>query len=134
MTRQRKVILDVLQQNRTHPTADKIYEIVRRILPHISLGTVYRNLEILAERGLITKLELAGTPKRFDGDIIKHYHVRCIRCHNIGDVFISPPVTTFSGNDTENGFEVLGHRLEFFGICPECKQESKSHKKMTRKE
>ena len=61
MTRQRRVILEALRGTTSHPTADEVYEMVRRRLPRISLGTVYRNLEILSGEGLVAKLEMAGT-------------------------------------------------------------------------
>ena len=67
MTRQRRVILEELRKVKTHPSADEIYEIVRKRLPRISLGTVYRNLEILSESGDIQKLEPGCSLKRFDG-------------------------------------------------------------------
>jgi Fur family ferric uptake transcriptional regulator len=69
MTRQRKVILEELRNVDTHPSADEIYEMVRKRLPHISLGTVYRNLEILSETGAIQKLELGCAQKKFDGKV-----------------------------------------------------------------
>ena len=80
MTRQRAVILEELRKVKTHPTADELYSIVRERLPRISLGTVYRNLDFLADTGEIRRLEAAGTTKRFDGDISWHQHVRCIHC------------------------------------------------------
>ena len=86
MTRQRAVILEELRKVKTHPTADELYSIVRERLPRISLGTVYRNLDFLADTGEIRRLEAAGTTKRFDGDISWHQHVRCIHCGRIGDV------------------------------------------------
>ncbi|MBU0769673.1 MAG: transcriptional repressor, partial [Proteobacteria bacterium] len=72
MTLQRKTILNILRQTNCHPSADELYELVRKQLPRISLGTVYRNLEVLAKTGLIQKLELGGTIKRFDWNPNKH--------------------------------------------------------------
>lgn len=86
MTRQRAVILEELRKTKSHPTADELYSIVRERLPRISLGTVYRNLDFLADSGEIRRLEAAGSTKRFDGDISWHQHVRCLRCGRIGDV------------------------------------------------
>jgi len=124
MTRQRAVILEELRRVNSHPTANEIYEKARRRLPRISLGTVYRNLEILCESGMIGKLELGGSQKRFDGNVEKHYHVRCARCGCIGDV----PTEPFTG--IENAvrrvcdYEIVGSRLEFIGICPRCNKEA----------
>ena len=86
ITRQRVVILDELRKVRCHPTATGLYEIVRRQLPKVSLGTVYRNLELLARMGTIRKLEFSGTEARFDGDIGRHDHIRCVRCDRVDDV------------------------------------------------
>ena len=85
MTRQRKVILEELRKVDTHPSADEVYEMVRKRIPRISLGTVYRNLEILSERGDIQKLELGCTLKRFDGVPENHYHIRCVDCGRVVD-------------------------------------------------
>ncbi len=66
MTRQRQVVLEAVRATDAHPTGDEVYRLARRKLPHISLGTVYRNLELLSEAGLIRKLELGGAARRFD--------------------------------------------------------------------
>ncbi|PKN21112.1 MAG: transcriptional repressor, partial [Deltaproteobacteria bacterium HGW-Deltaproteobacteria-3] len=76
ITKQRQIILDELCSVTSHPTADVLYQMVRKRLPKISLGTVYRNLEIMSECGIIQKLDIGGTQKRFDGAPHIHYHVR----------------------------------------------------------
>ena len=80
MTRQRQVILEELRATDQHPSADDLYGRVKRKLPRISLGTVYRNLEILTELGEIQMIGLAGSLKRFDGIPHNHYHMRCLHC------------------------------------------------------
>jgi Fur family transcriptional regulator, ferric uptake regulator len=123
ITAQRRIIVEELSKVHSHPTAGEIYELVRKRLPRISLGTVYRNLEILSEFGMIQKLEMAGTPKRFDGRVENHCHVRCIRCGRVDDVFVDPE-PMFDEALTEIGdYEILGHRIEFVGLCAECKNE-----------
>jgi Fur family ferric uptake transcriptional regulator len=123
MTRQRRQILDALRQVNNHPTADEVYEMVRRRIPRISLGTVYRNLEILAELGEIQKLEFGGTAKRFDARQGLHYHIRCTCCDRVDDAPIGP-VTHF---ETElagvTEYRIIGHRLEFIGLCAACARE-----------
>jgi Fe2+ or Zn2+ uptake regulation protein len=119
-TRQRKVILEELKKLYTHPSADELYEITRKHLPRISLGTVYRNLEILSEMGEIQKLEFGGMVKRFDGNYSDHYHLRCIRCHKIVDAPLEASKTIERKLKKKTDFKILGHRTEFFGICPEC--------------
>jgi Fur family ferric uptake transcriptional regulator len=122
MTSQRKVILEELRGVDTHPTADRIYEMVRRRLPRISLGTVYRNLETLAEQGLIRKYESAGSQRRYDGDPSNHYHVRCLRCGRLDDVPLSPVADVEHLLKDRTEYEIVGHRLEFEGICPDCRR------------
>ena len=127
MTQQRKVILEELRKVDSHPSADEIYDIVRHRLPRISLGTVYRNLEVLSELGEIQKLGLSGSLKRFDWDTKKHYHIRCVRCNRVADAPIAPL------NQLENElygatvFEIIGHNLEFTGLCPKCSDEALPH-------
>ncbi|MDM8000880.1 MAG: transcriptional repressor [Dehalococcoidia bacterium] len=119
-SRQREAILRVLRSTRSHPTAEWIYEEVRREIPNISLGTVYRNLRLLKEHGDILELEQAGTFRRFDGNASNHYHFRCEGCGRVFD--IDEPVV--SGIDEriekKTGFRVSHHRLEFRGLCREC--------------
>jgi len=121
MTRQRRVIVEELRKLKTHPATTNLYEIVRKRLPRISLGTVYRNLELLADAGIIQKLETAGTQKRFDGTAENHYHVRCVQCGQVDDL----PVPLFGDiEDALRGlsdYKILSHRLEFQGLCPSCR-------------
>ena len=127
LTRQRSIILKELKRLRTHPSADEIYEIVRKDIPRISLGTVYRNLEILSDLGKIQKLELGGSVKRFDGNTDNHYHIRCIRCDKIVDAPAKLIRNIEKKLDGNCGFKILSHRLEFLGICPECDERNPSH-------
>ena len=126
MTRQRRVILETLRENNSHPSADEVYEMVRRKLPRISLGTVYRNLEILSELGEIQKLELSGSLMRFDGVPEKHYHIRCINCNRLDDAPLQPldHIEDQLLNSTE--YKVIDHRLEFMGLCPRCLEKAAS--------
>lgn len=119
MTRQRAVILEELRKLKSHPTADELYSIVRERLPRISLGTVYRNLDFLADTGEILKLEAAGSTKRFDGDTSWHQHVRCIHCGRIGDIMTPRPAPDVEGLNVE-GFTIVGARVEYDGICERC--------------
>lgn len=122
MTRQRQVILEELRRVKTHPGADEIYTMVRRRLPRISLGTVYRNLEVLADLGEIQKIEMGGTLKRFDGNAHPHYHIRCVRCQRVVDAPIPPMPDAEAMVEGCTEFDILGHRLEFIGLCPECRK------------
>ncbi len=124
LTRQRRTMLEALSRLETHPTAEEFYVVVRRRLPSISLGSVYRNLEVLAESGHILKLDMGGGPKRFDAKTKPHAHVRCPDCGAVRDDW-SPEVTAMlQGLDdwlaAHGGF--TGYRLEFSGPCQRCRQ------------
>ncbi|MBW1998901.1 MAG: transcriptional repressor [Deltaproteobacteria bacterium] len=127
MTHQRKVILDVVREKGEHLTADEIYDRVRKKLPKISLGTVYRNLDLLASQGLIRKLEPEYQQMRFDGCTSEHYHLLCMRCGRITDAPVAHSDNVLDiiegtiGKLTRYG--IFGHRLEFIGLCPRCLEE-----------
>jgi Fe2+ or Zn2+ uptake regulation protein len=120
MTRQRRVILEELRRYNTHPTADALYERVRKQLPRISLGTVYRNLEILTVLEEIQTLDMSGSQKRYDGNPRKHYHIRCMHCGSVDDAPIAPMAQLENELYGATVYTILGHRLEFIGLCPEC--------------
>lgn len=122
ITKQRKVILEELKKLTSHPTADEMYSLLRTIVPRISLGTVYRNLEILAEDGVIQKLEFAGQQKRFDGNAAEHYHARCRRCGRVDDLFMEQIAGVEDAARKSSDYLIMGHRLEFDGLCPACKK------------
>lgn len=119
-TPQRRAILEELKKLHSHPTASEVYEAVRKHLPKISLGTVYRNLELLTEIGAINKIEIAGKEARFDHVTEKHIHVRCVRCSRVADVDAKPPVEIEYEVSTVDGWKVVEKRIEYVGVCPEC--------------
>lgn len=122
MTQQRQVILEELSRVCSHPTADEIYGMVRKRLPKISLGTVYRNLELLAEAGRIRKLDVGGTQKRFDGRSEDHYHIRCVKCGRVDDIEIPTTIEVERAARDLSDYDIIGHCLLFSGICPACRK------------
>ena len=114
--------METIRHLKTHPTAAELYETVRKTLPNISLGTVYRNLELLAQMGLVGKIETEHSKVRYDGDTEPHYHIRCQQCGRLENVYMPPE--GFINDTIRNleGFTVVDHTLEFVGICPECKE------------
>lgn len=122
MTRQRKAILEELRKVNTHPAADEIYEMVKKRLPRISLGTVYRNLERLVSLNLIRKLDAGSGPNRYDGRVENHYHVRCVRCGRVEDINVEcrPEIERIAKENSD--YEIVGHVLEFTGLCPMCRE------------
>ncbi|MGE5481445.1 MAG: Fur family transcriptional regulator [Bacteroidota bacterium] len=122
-TRQRRLILEVLRSTDSHPTADWIYQQVRDKLPNISLGTIYRNLKTLAENGEVLELNFGSTFSRFDGKAEPHYHFFCEKCGRLFDVFEVPVIHELTQEAQQaTGWKVLGHRLEFYGICGDCQR------------
>ncbi|MFZ2446217.1 MAG: Fur family transcriptional regulator [Syntrophobacteraceae bacterium] len=123
VTRQRRIILEEMRAMRRHPTACELYDAVKRRLPRISLATVYRNLEILSEKGLIKKIEAGGRKRRFDSDPAAHHHAHCMQCGAIIDIPSDPEIVSrlrAKSADLEY-FEVLEARIEFFGRCGACR-------------
>lgn len=126
MTLQRTVILDTLQEMRSHPTADELYRAVQQQLPNVSLGTIYRNLDVLARSGHVRKLETGGMQARFDAELAPHHHVRCQACGRVDDVPIAGDTKIRLPDQSAHGFRITGHRVEFVGLCPDCESGSDS--------
>ena len=112
-SKQKEAILNFLRSTSSHPTANYIYEEVRREIPNISLGTVYRNLKLLKQEGKVLELDLAGSLSRFDGNTHNHYHFRCEQCGRIFDVDEPADQEINDKVARETGFKVSHHILEF---------------------
>ena len=119
-SKQRDTILRVVMNSNDHPRADWVYDQVRREIPNISMGTVYRNLKSLAKSGEIRQLDLADGTSRFDGNNDSHYHFRCERCGCIFDLD-EPIDQSISQRVAKNtGFKVYRQRMELIGLCNAC--------------
>ena len=120
MTRQKRVILEVLRGTKSHPTADWIYEQAKKVIPDLSLGTVYRNLNLLKEMGDIMELNYGSTFSRFDGNPHNHYHFQCRQCGRVFDLNL--PIQNMLEKEAAetSGHRVDNHRLEFYGLCRDC--------------
>ena len=117
-SRQREEILRVVQTTDTHPTADWVYEQVRKILPHVSLGTVYRNLNLLADEGLIQRVILDDGIVRFDGNTNDHHHFICTKTGKIYDVVLplgNELLTKFNAEMNKHHFKATHFKIEFYG-------------------
>ncbi|MGL4335613.1 MAG: Fur family transcriptional regulator [Turicibacter sp.] len=119
-SKQREMILNFIKDNPVHPTADLIYETLKKDNPNLSLGTVYRNLAQLADHNLIQKVSMAGHPDRYDGTLSDHYHFLCIECGKVTDLFIEGLNNVNSMVESECGVKVLSTEMSFKGICNEC--------------
>ena len=121
-SRQRKAIKDFLMTRKDHPTAETIYLNVRETYPHISLGTVYRNLTLLSDMGEIQKLHFKDGLDHFDADIRPHSHFLCTECGAVLDIDYQPDDDFHLDERINSGFDgrITGHITYFQGICPEC--------------
>lgn len=120
-SRQREIIKDFLMSRKDHPTADAVYMNVRQTYPNISLGTVYRNLTLLADIGEIQRLRVGDGVDHFDADTSPHHHFICNKCGAIMDLDME---NIDSIQDIANrNFEgcIQGYIAYFYGMCPSCK-------------
>ena len=119
-SRQREAVLNYLRSTTSHPTAEEIYSVIRQEFPKVSLGTIYRNLNLLAEQGEISRLNCGDTVDHFDAVTESHVHFICRECSCIQDLKFHPE----DGIDTEAqklcSGKVNGHELYFYGICDHC--------------
>jgi Fur family peroxide stress response transcriptional regulator len=122
-TKQREAILRVLKNTRAHPTADSIYEKVKEEIPHISKGTVYRNLKVLQDTGQVSELNFEGALSRYETKQEAHYHFRCEKCGRVID--LDEPVNQELNDKVavRTGFQILYHKIEFGGLCCDCVQQ-----------
>lgn len=121
MTKQKKLIYETLCNTTSHPTADWIYEQVRKHISDISLGTVYRNLQVLKDEGKIIELNYGKGQSRFDGNPQLHYHFVCEKCCQVLDFETNKDLITSLVLEAAPG-DVSEYRLEVYGICDECKK------------
>ncbi|MFC2059238.1 transcriptional repressor [Chloroflexota bacterium] len=107
-----------------HPTAEWVYEQIRRIMPHISLGTVYRNLRLLKDEGVIQELRFNGSQSRFDGNSSSHAHFICEKCNQIFDVDDQMGAEIKYDKVSRNGLKVVRHTVTYFGLCRDCPKDT----------
>lgn len=119
-TIQRSLVLNAVKELKCHATAEEIYDLIIEENPHISRGTVYRNLNQLSEMGEIIKIEIPGGADRFDHLCHKHYHVKCVKCGRVFDVDMAYINDLESNIKDSHGIRLLGHDIIFRGICREC--------------
>ena len=124
LTRQRRLILQILESRRDHPGAQEILEEAKKVQPSISLGTVYRNLKVLAEQGVIKEISTLGEGSRFDAQPVPHSHLVCRRCGKVVDVHFDLSETLDAEVSKQTGFLSVSHALTFYGVCPDCATEA----------
>ncbi|MBO2945506.1 peroxide-responsive transcriptional repressor PerR [Paenibacillus sp. F411] len=122
ITPQRHAILSYLVESMCHPTADDIYRALEPKFPSMSVATVYNNLKMFIEAGMVRELTYGDNSSRFDANVSDHYHVICECCGKIED-FSYPTLSDVEHQAEKNtGFQVKGHRMELYGVCTCCQQ------------
>lgn len=119
-SRQRELILETVRKNAIHPTADMVYTLVRAKEPNISLGTVYRNLNLLSEQGLLKKISVPNASDHFDGRADEHTHILCEQCGQVFDIDVGGFSMLDQIMKNESDFVITGYEVLLKGICPEC--------------
>lgn len=120
LTKQRKVLLEVLNNLKHHPTAEEIYDEIKKHYPKVSLASVYRNLDLLSENGRIKKLETGQPQKRYDSIIDQHYHIMCVICGKLEDIHMKPFEDVEKIVEHQTNYKVLSHNFRVNGICADC--------------
>lgn len=117
-SRQRAAVLKALSADKSHPTANKVYDNVRKELPNISLGTVYRNLSDLCDSGEAIRISVGDGFEHFDADVSPHIHLHCRVCGETADLYSD---TAFAENAARDiGFEPEGCTVVINGVCKNC--------------
>ena len=126
-TRQLEVVWHEVAGDNSHPTADQIYQRVRRHIPNISLGTVYHNLQKLVAEGKLQVLTL-GRTQHFDPLLDSHQHFICETCGRVYDILVSKDEEILPASLLQGGFTVTSQRLAFFGECKSCSGQKKGQR------
>jgi Fe2+ or Zn2+ uptake regulation protein len=120
LTQQRIAVFDYLQSVEHHPTAEEVFFAVKQKLPKISLATIYKNLESLANCGAITKLTYGDAAARYDIRTDHHYHTRCLTCGKLSDLDAEAGDEFLAQIKPKSDFTVKDYRLELLGFCADC--------------
>jgi Fur family peroxide stress response transcriptional regulator len=121
LTPQRLAILEYLDGNKEHPSAEDVYKAVSKKFPTMSLATVYNTLMILKQRGLVRELTMDPFRMRFDPQPARHHHLICMDCRKITDIHTRLRINL--PEMQQEGFEIIGNHIEFYGRCPRCKNK-----------
>ena len=122
-TGQRRLIYRALAQSCEHPTAESVYLMIRSQAPRLSLATVYRNLRLFAEAGIVDEVATGSSFARFDGNTQPHHHLICRTCGAVTDYY-SKSLDEFTPSKSAlDGFEVQSMKMNFFGVCASCSND-----------
>lgn len=124
-TPQRRVIFRVLADSRDHPSVETIHSRVHAILPRVSLATVYRNLKLFVQAGLVEEVATGQSHARYDANPLRHHHLICTRCGGVSDTYSEQFDSLGSAADrVVEGFEVHDFKVNLYGLCVACQQEA----------
>ncbi len=121
LTKQRKIILEIIKSSSDHMTAEEIYTKAKQIMPSIAVGTVYRNLGLMTEAGEIRRLAIPDKPDKYDKSVQPHEHLICQKCGEVSDLFVSSLQDYLQ---QQTGIEITGYDLNLRYICGKCKKEA----------
>lgn len=122
-SKQREIILDTLSKNAIHPTAEALLEFLKRDNSNVGMTTLYRNLNQLADAGLIKKIDGLEPSAHFDHNTFEHYHFICEKCQKVYDIPSSVAPDLVKNTTEATGFDITSHDIVFHGICSECKRK-----------
>jgi Fur family peroxide stress response transcriptional regulator len=122
-SRKREAVLEKIRGTKSHPSAVWVYEELRKEIPDLSLGTVYRNISVFKDEGLINSVGVVGGQERFDGDISEHTHFICLECGSVLDVDVGLDESLTARVETDNGVDIISRQLAFYGRCAQCKSK-----------
>ena len=122
LTPQRLAILDFLEGNTSHPSAESIYKYVSKKFPTISVATVYNTMAVLRSIGLIQELSIDPSRKRFDPNPEPHHHLICVKCSRVVDIHREFNLEIPIGE--RSGYEISGNQIDFYGLCPGCQKKA----------
>lgn len=126
-TKQKMLILSAVRSTNTHPTAEQVYGMLVDQMPGLSLGTVYRNLNHMAELGQLRRISVTNSPDRFDGDMSPHHHICCLGCGEFGDRFdLKYDKALDVLAEQKSGYQINRHETVFYGYCKNCKTNTKN--------
>ena len=123
---QRELVHQIIQASHDHPTALSVFERARRRMPTISLGTVYRNLQLLVEQGVLLERKIGNKPARYEAGRQRHYHICCIQCGTLEDLAVPYQKALDRRVERMVRYRLQEHRMEFYGVCPRC--QARSHR------
>ncbi|SPD72902.1 Ferric uptake regulator, Fur family [uncultured Desulfobacterium sp.] len=125
VTPQRTAIFDALEDSRDHPTAEIIFQAIRKRFPTISLDTVYRTLMTFVKIGIAHVVETQGNTKRFDANMEIHHHAHCLKCGKILDFYSADYDNLEVPQEIRNQFTVMDKKVVIHGVCKKCSQKQK---------